>query len=105
MLRLINSSHHLLENEVWTRVGSGDQDAYGQLYVFYYRRLYNYGRKMTTDIALLENVGRGSEGRLVSRRAGLPLRQAELLHDRPQRTGTRTMESGHGRAGFGPEQD
>jgi RNA polymerase sigma factor (sigma-70 family) len=56
MLRLVNSSHKLLENEVWTRVGSGDQDAYGQLYVFYYRRLYNYGRKMTTDIALLEDA-------------------------------------------------
>jgi RNA polymerase sigma factor (sigma-70 family) len=46
----------LLENEVWTRVGGGDQDAYGQIYVFYYRRLYNYGRKMTTDIALLEDA-------------------------------------------------
>jgi len=56
MLRLIDSSHHLLEKEVWTRVGSGDQDAYGQLYVFYYRRLYNYGRKMTADIALLEDA-------------------------------------------------
>jgi RNA polymerase sigma factor (sigma-70 family) len=46
----------LLEKEVWTRVGSGDQDAYGQLYVFYYRRLYNYGRKMTADIAVLEDA-------------------------------------------------
>ena len=46
----------MLEREVWTRVGSGDQDAYGQLYVFYYRRLYNYGRKMTTDIAVLEDA-------------------------------------------------
>src|ERR1700744_2260720 len=56
MLRLIDSSQNLLEKEVWTRVGSGDQDAYGQLYVFYYRRLYNYGRKMTADIALLEDA-------------------------------------------------
>ena len=56
MLRLIDSSQNLLEQEVWTRVGSGDQDAYGQLYVFYYRRLYNYGRKMTADIALLEDA-------------------------------------------------
>ena len=56
MLRLLDSSHHLLENEVWTRVGSGDHDAFGQLYVFYYRRLYNYGRKMTADIALLEDA-------------------------------------------------
>jgi RNA polymerase sigma factor (sigma-70 family) len=45
-----------LDKEVWTRVGSGDQDAYGQLYVFYYRRLYNYGRKMTADIAVLEDA-------------------------------------------------
>jgi hypothetical protein len=50
MLRLIDSSHHLLEKEVWARVGSGDQDAYGRLYVFYYRRLYNYGRKMTAEV-------------------------------------------------------
>ncbi|HEV3412725.1 MAG TPA: RNA polymerase sigma factor [Puia sp.] len=46
----------MLGNEVWTRVGSGDQEAFGQLYVFYYKRLYNYGRKMTADIAVLEDA-------------------------------------------------
>src|SRR5579862_9245195 len=42
--------------DVWARVGSGDQDAYGQIYVFYFRSLYNYGRKMTTNIAVLEDA-------------------------------------------------
>jgi RNA polymerase sigma factor (sigma-70 family) len=45
-----------LENEVWAQVGKGNQDAYAQLYVFYYKRLYNYGRKFTSDTALLEDA-------------------------------------------------
>lgn len=46
----------MLATEVWARVGIGDHDAYGEVYVFYYKRLYNYGRKFTADIALLEDA-------------------------------------------------
>lgn len=45
-----------MENEVWAQIGNGKQDAYAQLYVFYYKRLYNYGRKFTSDTALLEDA-------------------------------------------------
>jgi RNA polymerase sigma factor (sigma-70 family) len=45
-----------LEKEVWTQIGDGDEVAYAQLYVFYYKKLYNYGKKFTTDIALLEDA-------------------------------------------------
>jgi RNA polymerase sigma factor (sigma-70 family) len=45
-----------LENEIWAQIGNGNRDAYAQLYVFYYKRLYNYGRKFTSDTALLEDA-------------------------------------------------
>ncbi|HTJ14314.1 MAG TPA: sigma-70 family RNA polymerase sigma factor [Dinghuibacter sp.] len=44
-----------MENQVWALVAGGDQEAYGRLYIHYYRRLYNYGRKFTDDAALLED--------------------------------------------------
>lgn len=44
-----------MEDEVWAQIGNGNRDAYAQLYVFYYKRLYNYGRKFTSDTALLED--------------------------------------------------
>lgn len=37
-------------------MSNGDEDAYARLYVFYYKRLYNYGKKFTSDIALLEDA-------------------------------------------------
>jgi RNA polymerase sigma factor (sigma-70 family) len=45
-----------LEKEVWTQIGGGDEAAYARLYVFYYKKLYNYGRKFTSDAALLEDA-------------------------------------------------
>jgi len=48
--------YNSLETDIWTLVGSGDQDAYGRLYVFYYKRLYNYGRKFTDDPVALEDA-------------------------------------------------
>jgi len=45
-----------LETDIWTLVSSGDHDAYGRLYVFYYKRLYNYGRKFTDDPIALEDA-------------------------------------------------
>ena len=45
-----------MEQEIWTQIGGGDQAAYAQLYTFYYKKLYNYGRKFTSDTALLEDA-------------------------------------------------
>ena len=45
-----------LEKQVWIQVGDGDKEAYAHLYVFYYKHLYNYGRKFTEDAALLEDA-------------------------------------------------
>lgn len=45
-----------MEKEVWAQIRDGDQAAYAELYVFYYKKLYNYGRKFTGDIALLEDA-------------------------------------------------
>lgn len=45
-----------MEKRVWGLVGDGDQQAYAELYVFYYKQLFNYGRKFTTDMALLEDA-------------------------------------------------
>lgn len=46
----------LLEKEIWVQIGKGDKSAYGQFYVFYYKKLFNYGRKFTDNIALLEDA-------------------------------------------------
>jgi RNA polymerase sigma factor (sigma-70 family) len=48
--------YNSLETDIWTLVSSGDQDAYARLYVFYYKRLYNYGRKFTDDLIALEDA-------------------------------------------------
>lgn len=52
----MNPSITYLEKQVWEQIGGGDQDAYARLYVFYYKQLYNYGRKFTSDVALLEDT-------------------------------------------------
>jgi len=48
--------YNSLETDIWTLVSSGDQHAYARLYVFYYKRLYNYGRKFTDDLIALEDA-------------------------------------------------
>ena len=45
-----------MEKDIWNLISRGDQDAYARLYVFYYKRLYNYGRKFTGDIIVLEDA-------------------------------------------------
>ena len=52
----IDPLYNSLEKDIWTQISSGDQDAYARLYVFYYKRLYNYGRKFTGDIIVLEDA-------------------------------------------------
>jgi len=41
---------------VWKKIGEGDRAAYGQLYAYYYKRLYNYGKKFTDSEPLIEDT-------------------------------------------------
>ena len=45
-----------MDKQVWEQISDGDQEAFARLYVFYYKQLYNYGRKFTGDAALLEDA-------------------------------------------------
>ena len=45
-----------MEFEQWEKIGLGDKEAYSEMYVFYYKKLYNYGRKFTDDIAMIEDA-------------------------------------------------
>jgi RNA polymerase sigma factor (sigma-70 family) len=45
-----------IEKQVWLRIAEGDQDAYAGVYRFYYKRFYNYGRKFSSDEALIEDA-------------------------------------------------
>jgi RNA polymerase sigma factor (sigma-70 family) len=45
-----------LEKEHWQNIETGDQNAYSEVYIFYYKRLYNYGRKFTPDTAMIEDA-------------------------------------------------
>ena len=40
---------------IWDAFKSGDKKAYAVIYRYYYPRVYNYGRKFTTDAALVED--------------------------------------------------
>jgi RNA polymerase sigma factor (sigma-70 family) len=44
-----------VEKQLWIRVGRDDEEAYAEVYRFYYRRFYNYGRKFTSDVPLVED--------------------------------------------------
>jgi len=45
-----------VEKQLWLRVAEGDKQAYAEVYRFYYRRFYNYGRKFTDEEALVEDA-------------------------------------------------
>jgi RNA polymerase sigma factor, sigma-70 family len=44
-----------LGKEYWANIETGDIKAYSEAYVFYYKKLYNYGRKFTQDISMIED--------------------------------------------------
>ncbi|HEV2833162.1 MAG TPA: RNA polymerase sigma factor [Hanamia sp.] len=44
-----------MEKEYWADIETGDIKAYSEVYVFYYKKLYNYGRKFTQDISMIED--------------------------------------------------
>ncbi|NML22238.1 sigma-70 family RNA polymerase sigma factor [Pseudoflavitalea sp. G-6-1-2] len=41
---------------LWTNISTGEISAYEQLYISLYKRFFNYGRKFTADIPMLEDV-------------------------------------------------
>ena len=45
-----------MEKEYWANIETGDIKAYSEAYVFYYKKLYNYGRKFTQDITVIEDA-------------------------------------------------
>ena len=45
-----------MEKEYWTNIETGDIKAYSEVYIFYYKKLYNYGRKFTQDTTLIEDA-------------------------------------------------
>ena len=44
-----------IEKQKWTQIAEGDQQAYAEVYRFYYRRFYNYGMKFTRNEDLIED--------------------------------------------------
>ena len=45
-----------MEKDCWVNIEIGDKVAYSEAYVFYYKKLYNYGRKFTNDLHLIEDA-------------------------------------------------
>ena len=45
-----------VKSEIWEQVCLGNEQAYAQVYTFYYKRFFNYGKKFTEDILLLEDA-------------------------------------------------
>jgi RNA polymerase sigma factor (sigma-70 family) len=43
------------DKQLWLKIAEGDQQAYAEVYRFYYKRFYNYGKKFTDSDALLED--------------------------------------------------
>ena len=46
----------ILDKDLWANIETGDKEAYSEAYIFYYKKLFNYGRKITDDIALIEDA-------------------------------------------------
>ena len=44
------------EHVIWERIKNGEQDALQELYKQYHQVLFNYGRKLTKDIPLIEDA-------------------------------------------------
>lgn len=50
-----NTTDTKMDNPDFKQIMTGDIDAYAGLYKEYYKRFYNYGRKFTTNIHLIED--------------------------------------------------
>ncbi len=45
----------MIAQEIWNNIANGDLQAYKTLYHGYFKMLYNYGYKFTTDTASIED--------------------------------------------------
>jgi len=45
-----------MDKQTWKNIVEGDKDAYSGLYIAYFKKFYNYGRKFTTDVLLIEDA-------------------------------------------------
>lgn len=45
-----------VQSEIWEQISVGNEQAYVQAYTYYYKRFYNYGKKFTENVLLLEDV-------------------------------------------------
>jgi RNA polymerase sigma factor (sigma-70 family) len=45
----------MIDKQIWKNIIDGDQLAYKQLYTYYFRKFYNYGRKFTSNEFLIED--------------------------------------------------
>ncbi len=46
----------MFESKRWTDIEFGDLTAYSEAYVFYYNKLFNYGRNFTDNTAIIEDA-------------------------------------------------
>jgi RNA polymerase sigma factor (sigma-70 family) len=45
-----------IEKDIWRGVHNSDQEAYAKVYRYYYPRFYNYGKKFTSNVPLVEDA-------------------------------------------------
>jgi len=44
-----------MKNNIWKNIADGDKEAYAELYELFFKKLYAYGRKFTTDKEVIED--------------------------------------------------
>jgi RNA polymerase sigma factor (sigma-70 family) len=44
-----------MDKQTWQNIIDGDREAYASIYIDYFKKLFNYGRKFTTDESLIED--------------------------------------------------
>src|SRR4051812_7916428 len=44
-----------MEKEILRQIIDGDRDVYSRVYIEYYKKFYNYGKKFTADTLLIED--------------------------------------------------
>src|SRR5687768_11725575 len=44
-----------MDKQTWENIINGDRDAYANIYIIYFKKLFNYGRKFTSDESLIED--------------------------------------------------
>lgn len=44
-----------MDKQTWQNIINGDTEAYASIYISYFKKLFNYGRKFTTDETIIED--------------------------------------------------